>query len=192
MLMEPTDLDSSQKAVLLALANVPETHRRERLYFEKLLFLLTKTVRDELPDLDQSFEAYKFGMYSEYADEIIQRFETLGLTEEYDIRPAGKTLAVEVSKDPGSKLLVEGLSRVLKFVAGLDTPDLLYAAYRLYPELTTESEIAGRVRSSRLEHFSIAPNAIKDGETTTAFSDKGNPVKVTRRGRQLMIELPTP
>lgn len=188
--MEATDLDNAQKAVLLALANTPESHSQERLYFEKLLFLLTKADRDELQDLDQSFEAYRLGMYSEYADEILQRFDAMGLAENNKIRPSGKKLADEIVRDPNSRRLAEGLSKVMKFAVGLDTPDLLYAAYRLYPELTSKSEISERVHSDKLEHFSIAPSSLSDGETTTAVSDKGNQVRVTRHGRRLEIETP--
>jgi hypothetical protein len=103
-IMEPSDLDNSQKAVLLALANMPTNHVAERLYFEKLLFLLTKAVKEQLPDLDQSFEPYKFGMYSEYADEIVQRFDALGLAEDHELLPAGKELADQVTRDPFRRL----------------------------------------------------------------------------------------
>jgi hypothetical protein len=188
--MEPSDLDNTQKAVLLALASVPTNHVRERLYFEKLLFLLTKADREELPDLDQSFEAYRFGMYSEYADEILERLDAVGLAEDYVLRPEGKDLVERISDDPGSRALVDAVSRVKRFTEGLDTSDLLYAAYRLYPELTLNSEIAHRIHSDKLEHFSIAVNSVREGEPTTSVSDKGNRVRVTRRGRRLEIEVP--
>jgi hypothetical protein len=188
--MEAADLDNSQKAVLLSLANMPEGPSKGKLFFEKLLFLLTKADREELQELDQSFEPYRLGMYSEYADEILQRFDAMGLAEDNVITASGRKLAAEIATDPSSRGLSEGISKVMKFVAGLDTPDLLYAAYRLYPELTAKSEISDRIHSDKLEHFSIAPNTMRDGETTTAVSDKGNKVRVTRRGHRLEIEVP--
>lgn len=187
--MEPDDLSLNQKAVLLALDQIPPTHDGERLYFEKLLFMLTKADREELPELDISFEPYRFGMYSEYADEIVQGLQAQGLVDEGRLLPEGRELAGRVRHEGHSTPLVRALIEVSKFVEGLDTKDLLYATYKLYPEMARKSEIAHQVRSTRLEHFSVRVDALREGVLATTESDKGGKLRVTRKGRRLELEL---
>lgn len=187
--MDPSELSMNQRAILLALDKVPPTRSGERLYLEKLLFLIAKSDQDELRDLGDSFEPYKFGMYSEFADEILNGLEAIGLSEDSRILEPGRAVALKIRSDPESRELVETADAVARFAEGLETEDLVYLTYRLYPELTKKSEIAGRVESKTLEHFSIAIRDLQEDTPVTIQSDKGGRVVATRRGHTLELGL---
>ena len=185
----PRDLTLNQKAVLLSLAGLPSRYRHDRVYFEKVLFLLAKSDPKDLPDIDATFESWKFGPYNEYVDEVLTGLQEFGAIrgDQMELTPEGRTLASSLSSDAESARLRANLANILSAVDSLSVDDLLYVVYRLYPEFTKNSEIKDAVRSKTLEHFTIKPDRVIAGETLSVESDKGGKLKVRREGDRLQI-----
>ncbi len=191
MMLSPKDLTLNQKAVLLTLSRLPREFATDRVYFEKILFLLTKTQPDLLFDLDATFEAYKIGPYNEYVDEILGDLHNYSLAEGMAITPTGRQVAQTLSADPELAEVPASLESILDAVQelNLDVNDLLYTVYNLYPEYTGLSEHRAEARSSKLQHFTIP---LPEGERpVTIFSDKGGKVNVRKAGDRVVLE-PTP
>ena len=62
------DLTHNQKVVLLTLSLLPKPFATDRLFFEKVLFLLNKSHPERLPDLDATLEDYRLRPHNEYGD----------------------------------------------------------------------------------------------------------------------------
>lgn len=187
-MIEPEDLTVNQKAVLLTLANLPRRYQHDRRFFEKILFLLTKAQPEALEDIDQTFEGYKMGPYSEFVDELNHNLEDLGLAKKMDLTPEGRALAPKLEHEADLMQVVTSLKQTLELTKDFDVNDLLYLVYRLYPEFAKESEYPEEARSHRLEHFSVPISTIKEGGTLTVTSDKGSSISVERRGGKLVLK----
>jgi hypothetical protein len=183
----PSDLTETQKAVVATIAGLPRTHQSNRVLFEKVLFLLAKSVPEELPDLEESFHPYKFGPYSEFVDEQILQLGDLGLLKDTALAPAGRELAAMLTREPSFLPIASALARVLDAIEGFSVDDVLFLVYRLYPDFTTESEIRDRVRSPVLAHFSVDLDRVSEGQSMTVTSDKGISLNVRRKGGKLEL-----
>lgn len=182
------DLTVDQKAVLLSIASLNKKYSRFRIYFEKFLFLLTKSLPDLLEDLNDTFEAYKMGPYNEYADEILDGLRDYNLlTSEKGVSDEGKRVVSELREDQESTLIIQKIAEINETLEGLNVDDVLYLTYNLYPDFAKESVIAKDVKSEKLETFKLKVNNISEGQTLTIRSDKGNNIKLKRDGNRLTI-----
>lgn len=187
-MIEPDDLTVNQKAVLLTLASLPKRYQHDRRFFEKILFLLTKAQPEILADLDQTFEGYKMGPYSEFVDELNHNLEDMGLARRMDLTPEGRALAPKLELEEDLLQVVRSLKQTLDLTKEFDVNDLLYLVYRLYPEFARDSEYPEEARSQRLEHYSVPVSNVREGESLTVSSDKGSSLSVERRGGRLYLK----
>ena len=182
------DLTTDQKAVLLSLASLDNKNSQYRIYFEKFLFLLTKSLPDVLEDLNDTFEAYKLGPYNEYADEIVDGLRDYNLmTSEKDLSEEGKRLANELRNDKECQPIISKIQELNETLTELNVNDLLYLTYRLYPDYASQSVIAENVKSDKLETFKLNVDNLKEGQVLSVRSDKGNDIKVKKDGNKLII-----
>ncbi len=185
--MEVEDLDASRMAVLLTLDALPPAKQKTRLIFEKILFLLTKNLPDELKDLNATFEAYRFGPYNEYADELIDGLDAAGLVEDGVPTDEGAALARKVRDSGRGAQIAHELEGIVNATREMSTDDILYLVYSLYPDYAQSSEIRGRIRSYRLEHFSISVDELSEGEVMVVRSDKGSRLRVEKHGNRVLL-----
>ena len=190
--LSPSSLSDNEKAILLTVASLPREYAMDRLFFEKALFLLTRTGLDELDLLADSFEAYEKGPYSPMADDTLLRLGDLKLLQKGTmvITPEGSRLARELESDPEFQRVVDssramwGVLRDQKFSRN----DLLYLVYRLYPEYAAASTMKPEdTHSDRLEHFTVREEGVPEGGALVIRSDKGNRLSVSKRNGRLML-----
>ena len=182
------DLTIDQKAVLLSLASLDKKNSRYRIYFEKFLFLLTKSLPDILEDLNGTFEAYKMGPYNEYADEIIDGLQDYNLVKSNnELSEDGKRLVKELRNDQESKPIFNKIQELNETLKNLDVNDILYLTYNLYPDYAAQSTISEKVTSDKLESFKLNVNDFKEDQILSVRSDKGNDIKIKREGNKLII-----
>ena len=182
------DLTIDKKAVLLSLASLDKKNSHYRIYFEKFLFLLTKSLPDILEDLNDTFEAYKMGPYNEYADEIIDGLQDYNLmTSNKDLSEEGRRLVQELRNDPDSQPIVNKIQELNETLVNLDEDDLLYLTYNLYPDYAVQSIISEKAKSDKLEAFKLNVDNLKEGQVLSVRSDKGNNIKVKKEGNKLVI-----
>lgn len=188
-----SDLTLNQKAVLLSLAALPPRYQHDRVFFEKFLFLVTKSDPEELPAIDSGFEAWKIGPYNEYVDEILgdlQDFQAV-TPDRMELTAEGRAAAAALVHDPEAKRvhsIVEQLSSALE---SMDVDDLLFTVYKLFPEFASRSEIKERIHSRRLEHIHVPVSKIPDRKALILESDKGTKVRVLKEGHRIVISSPT-
>jgi hypothetical protein len=185
--LEPGDLTDSQKAVLLTISKLPPSHRKDRRYFEKILFLLVKAQPQILEEIELTFEGYKMGPYSEYVDELNQNLEDFGLAKRLELTPSGRSLAPQLEAEAALNPVVQSLNDTLEVTKEFDVNDLLCFVYRLYPEFARESEFPTEARSQRLEHFSVPVGKVPEGSSITVTSDKGTSINVRRKDGRLVV-----
>lgn len=182
------DLTIDQKAVLLTLESLDKKNSRYRIYFEKFLFLLAKSLPDILEDLNDTFEAYKMGPYNEYADEIIDGLRDYNLMmSDKDLSEEGRKLAQDLKHDPGSQPIVNKIHELNETLNDLNVDDLLYLTYNLYPDYATQSIISEKVKSDKLETFKLNIDNLKEGQVISVRSDKGNLIKMKKEGNKLVL-----
>ena len=186
-MFDPDDLTIGQKAVLLTLAKLPTGHRTDRRYFEKILFLLVKSQPKTLEDIEETFEGYKMGPYSEFVDELNHNLEDFGLAKRMELTSTGRALAPKLEADPSLAPIVESLNETLRVTRQFDVNDLLYFVYRLYPEFAQESEFPEEARSRHLEHFTVPVGTLPEGGSVTITSDKGSTLNVRRTNGKLVL-----
>lgn len=182
------DLTINQKAVLIALSSLNEKGLHNRIYFEKFLFLLSKSLPDLLEDLADTFDAYKMGPYNEYADEIIDGLKNYNLmSSSTELSEEGKKLAEELKGDKEILPVIKKTNELDETLKGFNVDDILFLVYNLYPDYTTQSQISNNVKSHKLEAFKFNINNIDNGNIATVTSDKGHKIKVRRIGDELVI-----
>lgn len=190
--LSPSSLSDNEKAILLTVASLPPDYATDRIYFEKALFLLTRSGLDELDLLADSFEAYDRGPYSPLADDMLLRLGDLKLLRKGSmaITSEGAKLARDLESDPEFRRVVErsrslwDVLRSQKF----SRKDLLYLVYRLYPEYAAASKMSIEdTHSDRLEHFTISESKVPEGGHIVVRSDKGNALSVTKREGRLVL-----
>lgn len=182
------DLTVEQKAVLLSVGLLDSKNTFNRVYFEKFLFLLTKSLPDILESLNDTFEAYKLGPYNEYADEVIDGLQDYSLMTSWkDLSEEGQEMVRELSQDKESQPIIGKIHELNYTLSGLNVDDLLYLTYNLYPDYASQSAIAGRVGSDKLETFKLSINHLKEGQISSIKSDKGNDIRVKKEGSRLVI-----
>jgi hypothetical protein len=188
-MVDAQDLTVNQKAVLLSLAALPPRFSHDRVYFEKVLFLLAKSDPVDLADIDATFEPWKIGPYNEYVDEVLTGLQDFGVVrgDRMALTPAGEAVAAALSKDPEVVRMRENLSTIVSAIGSFSVDDLLYLVYELYPEFAGKSEVRESARSEKLEHFSVQANKVPEGETISVQSDKGGRLKVRREKDRLLI-----
>jgi hypothetical protein len=186
--VESRDLTRTQQAVLATLARLPEPAAHNRVFFEKVLFLLSKSVPQELQDLEESFEPYKYGPYSEFLDEQLLQLQDLGLIEDTTLKSEGRRAAGRVLGDRDFAPVSEALSTIMDSLKGFTVDDLVFLVYRLYPDFTKESAIRQKVKSSRLEHYSVDVDELPEGGSFTVTSDKGSTLNVRKQGDKLLLK----
>ncbi len=190
--VSPQDLSDEEKAILLTLASMPAAYETDRIYFEKALFLLTRSGAPELDALAESFEPYKKGPYSGSADDILLRLRDMSLLEttRMALSSAGRDTASSLRKDPeftGVVKLSDDMWKIFK-EQGFTRRDILYLVYKLYPEFASQSEMSPKdIQSDRLEHYTIREGAIKEGAFAVVTSDKGNVMTVSKKGGRLTL-----
>jgi hypothetical protein len=187
-------LTESEKAILLTLASLPAEFATDRVYFEKALFLLSRSGVDDLDDLADTFEAYDMGPYSPAADDTLLRMGDLKLVDKgtMSITDEGRRVATTLREDPSFRRVVEASDRLWEVLKGerFGRNDLLYLVYALYPEYAKASKLSLSERaSSRLEHFTIGEKDVPEGGVTVFSSDKGNAIKVSRKDGRLELAL---
>ncbi len=182
------DLTIDQKAVLLSLASLNKKYSRSRIYFEKFLFLLTKSLPDLLEDLNNTFEAYKMGPYNEYADEIIEGLRDLHLLEpDNQLSEEGEMVVQELRNDKESQPILNKIHELKEILDDINVDDILFLTYKLYPDYASQSVITDKVRSDKLEAYKIDLSNLREGQILSVKSDKGNSIKVKREGNRLVI-----
>jgi len=187
MSFDPADLTINQKAVLLTLSKLPPQSRHDRRFFEKLLFLVTKAQPELLEDIEDTFEGYRMGPYSEFVDELSHHLEDFGLIKRMDLTGEGRTVAQKLAHDREIAPVLESLDETLNLARDFDVNDLLYLVYKLYPPLAERSEFPEEARSDKLEHFSIPVSRLAEGQSITVSSDKGGSVNATLRNGRLVL-----
>lgn len=190
--LSPEALSENEKTVLLTLASLPPEYATDRIYFEKALFLLTRSGVDELDVLADSFEAYDRGPYSPLADDTLLRLGDLKLLRKgtMSITPDGTKLARDLLGDPGFKRVVEASTSMWSVLRAqrFSRRDLLYLVYSLYPDYAKASKMKpDEVASDRMEHFTIREADVPDGNYAVFQSDKGNSVKVAKKDGRLVM-----
>lgn len=185
MPFDPSDLTINQKAVLATLSKLPYRYRRDRRFFEKILFLVTKSQPEVLEDIEATFEGYKMGPYNEFVDELNHHLEDYGLLQRMDVTPEGARVAKELESDEELNPVLKSLRETLDLTRDFNVNDLLYFVYSLYPDFARNSQFPEEARSEKLEHFTIAVSKLAEGQSLTVTSDKGSTLSVTLRGGKI-------
>ena len=183
------DLLNDQKATLLVFSTIPDKYRKSRIFVEKFLFLLAKTLPEKLEYFDSNFEPYKFGPYNEYADEVVDSLRDFGLIDEFnDLTPQGEAIAEEIRGEEEIKPIVSALNELSNSTKNLDIDDIVYLTYNLYPDFTDKSIIKNKVRSNKLQAFKIDLKQLSENKEIVLHSDKGGSVRLKKIGTRLELE----
>jgi len=180
------DLTFEQKVVLDAIYridNLRAKRKMSKIKFEKLLFLLGKMHRSELEEINNTFEPYAMGPYSEYIeDDILGPMKDLGLIRDYkEITPQGREIAEQILQhDEALKKIDESLKILINTLLPLKDNDIFYLVYNLYPDYAERSQVRDMAKSEIFETFRIDLKKMneKSGNIFEITSDKGNKLKV--------------
>lgn len=175
------DLTDEQKAVLFIVNKLAEKFSVDKLYIQKVVFLMSKILPDIVTIYE--YEPYKFGMFSSEVELIIRREQDLNLMKDLNITETGKEVVASISKTEE----MQQINQVFADIAGLGKEDILYLLYKLYPEFTTKSTIKERVDSYKLQSATIPTGHLKDGQDMTIKTDKGNFIKVKKENGVIKI-----
>ncbi len=190
--ISPAGLSENEKAILLTVASLPLEYATDRIYFEKALFLLTRSGLDELDVLADSFEAYDMGPYSPLADDTLLRLGDLKILQRgtMALTPEGARLARDVAEDPAFQRVTEASKSLWEVLRSqrFSRKDILYLVYSLYPSYAEASKLSSDdVASERMEHFTIPEAGVPEDGSAIFRSDKGNAVKVTKKDGRLVV-----
>lgn len=173
-MVDAEDLTTSQRAILFIVAKLGERFAIDKLYVQKAVFLISKLAPDSIPIFD--YEPNKMGMYSPDVNLTLQREQDLGLIEGLKITTEGQGIIKQIHNTPNIKQIEE----VFTSISDLGRFDILYLLYKLYPEFTVNSKISEQVESYKLQSLTIDVTELKEGQTTTLKTDKGNIITIKK------------
>lgn len=122
--------------------------------YQKELFFISRY--DEDIGADAAFDSYKYGPYSEAADNAIDNLIALGIAEPqknstantYTLTEYGKKIADIVKQK--TTIDREEIADIKEFFSGLTQKEFILFTYVLYPEYTSESEIKTEIIKKRI------------------------------------------
>ncbi|MEM3245599.1 MAG: hypothetical protein QXN16_02420 [Candidatus Micrarchaeaceae archaeon] len=180
-MLDADDLTAEQKAILFIVDKLSQRFSIDKLYIQKVVFLITHLLPDTFAIYD--YEPNKMGMYSAEVALTIKREEDLGLIEGLKPTALGKEIISSISSlEP-----IKKVSDILSAVEGLSKYDILYLLYNLYPEFTAASEIKESVDSYKLQSVTIDTDTLKEGQETQIKTDKGNFLVIKKAGKSIQI-----
>ena len=188
MKVDIQDLSFNQKVILRVLEALPPKSKGDRMFFEKFLFVLSKINSTLFQDICDTFEPHHAGPYNEYVDEVIQGLSDRDLIQHQELTRSGVELVEKLRDDPEFVPALAEISELEELLRGFNLDDVLYLAYKLYPDYAVVSKIQQHVRSDTLESYEIPLAAMADDEELIFESDKGSRIKVVKKGRTVSIE----
>ncbi len=123
---------------------------RGQLWLQKEMFLIAR----EVPDLNEEFEEFRLGPFSESVDDHYERLSNSGYIEHgkqgITLTQRGRELAqtMWVKSNPKERELAE---RVKKFANDLSSDELLVFIYKRFPDYTTISDVKDSIEAKRLD-----------------------------------------
>jgi uncharacterized protein YwgA len=180
-MVNKNDLTSEQKAILFIVGKLRERFSIDKLYLQKMVFLISKLLPDAIAVYD--YEPNDMGMYSPEVELMVKREEDLGLLKGLEITPLGSKVLSEITKEEEIKA-IEGIFGDL---SELSKEDIVYLVYNLYPEFTTISKIKDIVDSYKLQSATIDVFELPEGKVISIKTDKGNFIRIARHGAVIKI-----
>ncbi|MGC8981926.1 MAG: hypothetical protein ACP5JU_03190 [Minisyncoccia bacterium] len=210
-----SDVPENLKKLLLIINNFKEPFFHKKLFYQKIVFLLSRMFPEYFDDIVDTFEPHHYGPYSDSLMEMADEMKTYGiidddgkLKDEYK-----KSLNLLLKEDSELAKLNEKIAEMKEALNDLSEGDLIYLVYNLYPEFTEKSKIKENVDSDKLETYVINLKDLstkpKDDIKETIFkslnnipaqdfgknskkelivkSDKGNQISVTIEGDKVII-----
>lgn len=173
-MVNKNDLTDEQRAVLFIVDKLSKRFAIDKLYVQKMVFLMSKIVPDSVEIYD--YEPNNMGMYSPDVDLILEREQSLGVLEGLNPTKLGNEIVSEISKEDK----IKKLDTVFKEISDLNKNDIVYLLYHLYPNLTTNSTIKEKVDSYNLQSLTLDLTKLKEGKETEIKTDKGNLITIKR------------
>jgi len=180
-MIDAKDLTEEQAAILFIISKLSERFTIDKLYIQKIVFLVTRLLPDTLAIYD--YEPAQMGMYSAEVMLTVKREEDLGLIERLKLTPTGKDIVSQISKTES----IRKIDGIFSSVEELGKSDILYLLYNLYPEFTINSQIKESVDSYKLQSATIDTKALREGAEKVIKTDKGNSIVVRKDGMVIRI-----
>lgn len=169
-----------QKVILYTLGLLERNNRMLDLTsLQKILFLVTKNFPEMLYIYNEDYEPFDFGPYSELLERDVARLQDLNVVDKnLIVKEENKGLLIEYEKT--NRKESANIAEFLDGFMDLSRDDLLYVVYKLYPEYTTKSRIAKKIRSEKYDSYNIDFDELKI---------KGSMTIVTEKGTMIMVKL---
>lgn len=128
------NLDNDQILSIMAIGE----ESISRLKLQKIVFLSSRILKI---DINDNFEAYDYGMYNEsLMEEVMDMPEIISKDKKLSLTDFGLSVFKKLME-----ILDQKIIDLFQSMRRLNETDLLKIAYHLYPELTVNSKIKGRV-----------------------------------------------